>query len=160
MCVLSSFPLQWPAIPGLETFKGPKAHSANWPENFDIKGKRVGLIGVGSTATQVVPSIQPDVKHMTAFARSKTWVCFGVAVSCYCWIFSNLILRSRRPLVPNSPAPMAQTSISAKSRRPDSVKIPTSTTSQQLCLTFHALLLTSVIDSARTSKMNSTVAFG
>lgn len=71
-------------------------HSANWPDKVDLKGKRVGLIGVGSTATQVsapvpfpslfcsytdvrgsnqiVPSIQPEVKHLTCFVRSKSWV--------------------------------------------------------------------------------------
>lgn len=68
---------QWPDVPGLHSFKGPLIHSANWPDKVDLVGKRVGLIGVGSTATQIIPAIQKEVKHLTAFVRSKTWVIQG-----------------------------------------------------------------------------------
>ncbi|KAL8293255.1 hypothetical protein RQP46_000949 [Phenoliferia psychrophenolica] len=65
---------KWPDVPGLQSFKGPLVHSANWPDKLDLVGKRVGIIGVGSTATQIIPAIQKDVKHLTAFVRSKTWI--------------------------------------------------------------------------------------
>lgn len=38
---------RWPAILGIETFKGPLLHSAAWDESVDLTGKRVGLIGNG-----------------------------------------------------------------------------------------------------------------
>ena len=38
---------RWPAIPGLETYKGTLLHTANWDENVDLTGKHVGLIGNG-----------------------------------------------------------------------------------------------------------------
>jgi cation diffusion facilitator CzcD-associated flavoprotein CzcO len=38
---------RWPAIPGLQSFKGVLLHSANWDQNVDLKGKHVGLIGNG-----------------------------------------------------------------------------------------------------------------
>ncbi|KAH6664153.1 putative dimethylaniline monooxygenase [Halenospora varia] len=46
---------KWPAIPGLESFKGPKLHSAAWDQKVDCKGKRVAVIGTGSSAIQIVP---------------------------------------------------------------------------------------------------------
>lgn len=39
----------WPAIPGRELFKGEVYHTGNWPKSYDFKGKRVGIIGNGST---------------------------------------------------------------------------------------------------------------
>lgn len=38
---------QWPAIPGLEKYKGTLLHTANWDESIDLRGKNVGLIGNG-----------------------------------------------------------------------------------------------------------------
>lgn len=38
---------RWPAIPGLEKYKGTLVHSANWDQNLDLSGKNVGLIGNG-----------------------------------------------------------------------------------------------------------------
>jgi hypothetical protein len=65
---------QWPNIPGLDQFRGHLCHSAVWDHNYDYKDKTVAVIGNGSSAIQIVPSIQPDVKHMTAFIRSSTWI--------------------------------------------------------------------------------------
>lgn len=44
---------RWPEIEGLETFAGPKVHSANWDHSVEFKDKVVGLIGTGSSAIQV-----------------------------------------------------------------------------------------------------------
>ncbi|KAL5319214.1 hypothetical protein ACEPPN_012263 [Leptodophora sp. 'Broadleaf-Isolate-01'] len=54
---------RWPAIPGLDTFKNPLLHSANWDNSVDLAGKHVGLIGNG-----------PVVKRITTFVRGPTWV--------------------------------------------------------------------------------------
>jgi cation diffusion facilitator CzcD-associated flavoprotein CzcO len=38
---------QWPAIPGLDKYKGTLLHTANWDDNVDLRGRHVGLIGNG-----------------------------------------------------------------------------------------------------------------
>jgi acyl-CoA synthetase (AMP-forming)/AMP-acid ligase II/cation diffusion facilitator CzcD-associated flavoprotein CzcO len=62
-----------PPIKGLETFPGPKFHTAEWPEGTDLSGKRVGIVGNGASAMQIVPAIAPEVGRLTVFARSKHW---------------------------------------------------------------------------------------
>ncbi|KAK2599056.1 hypothetical protein QQS21_005462 [Conoideocrella luteorostrata] len=65
---------KWPNIPGLETFAGDMLHTANWDDCVDIKGKRVGVIGGGSSAVQVVPNLQPHAATMKCFIRSAAWI--------------------------------------------------------------------------------------
>ncbi|KIW77161.1 hypothetical protein Z517_09607 [Fonsecaea pedrosoi CBS 271.37] len=65
---------RWPAIPGLENFKGPKLHSAAWDETLDLTGKKVGLIGNGSSGIQILPAILPVVDSVVNFIREPTWV--------------------------------------------------------------------------------------
>lgn len=65
---------QWPAIPGLDKYKGVLLHTANWDDEVDLKGKHVGLIGNGSSGIQVLPTIQPYVQKVTTFIREPTWV--------------------------------------------------------------------------------------
>ncbi|THV06458.1 FAD/NAD-P-binding domain-containing protein [Dendrothele bispora CBS 962.96] len=78
----------WPDIDGLETFQGKVIHSAQWKtgEGDDDpkakwedtvtqwKDKKVAVIGVGSSAIQIVPSIQPKVTQLANFVRGKTWI--------------------------------------------------------------------------------------
>jgi cation diffusion facilitator CzcD-associated flavoprotein CzcO len=52
---------KWPKIEGLDMFKGKKMHSAKWDKDYDLKGKRVAVIGGGSSAVQIIPSIQPSM---------------------------------------------------------------------------------------------------
>ncbi|KLO16411.1 FAD/NAD-binding domain-containing protein [Schizopora paradoxa] len=75
---------KWPEIEGLESFKGTLVHSAAWDVGEDgetwqesVKDwgeKRVGVIGVGSSALQVVPSLQPHVASLKNYVRGKTWL--------------------------------------------------------------------------------------
>ncbi|KAL4951856.1 hypothetical protein BDW69DRAFT_201141 [Aspergillus filifer] len=65
---------RWPAIPGLERYKGTLVHTANWDESISLAGKHVGLIGNGSSGIQVLPAILPEVKKVTTFIREPTWV--------------------------------------------------------------------------------------
>ncbi|KAK0326392.1 hypothetical protein LTR82_002233 [Friedmanniomyces endolithicus] len=65
---------RWPAIPGLHDYKGTLLHTANWDSSVQLEGKHVGLIGNGSSGIQVLPNIQPKVKHVTTFIREPTWV--------------------------------------------------------------------------------------
>lgn len=62
-----------PAIDGLEDFGGPVVHTARWPEDLSVTGKRVGVIGNGASAMQVVPAIAEEVAHLDVFQRSPQW---------------------------------------------------------------------------------------
>jgi cation diffusion facilitator CzcD-associated flavoprotein CzcO len=65
---------KWPDIPGLDTFKGMKMHSATWPDDLDLEGKTVAVIGNGSSAIQIIPKLQKVVKRLDAYARGSTWI--------------------------------------------------------------------------------------
>jgi len=62
-----------PQIKGLENFTGRVVHTCQWPDDLDLKGKRVAVVGNGASAMQVVPAIADEVAEMTIFARSKQW---------------------------------------------------------------------------------------
>lgn len=62
-----------PEIPGLESFTGRVVHTSDWPEDLDVTGKRVAVVGNGASAMQVVPAIAESVSKLTIFARSKQW---------------------------------------------------------------------------------------
>lgn len=49
-------------------------HSARWIEGTDLTGKRVAVVGSGASAFQIVPTIAPDVAHLTVFQRSAPWM--------------------------------------------------------------------------------------
>lgn len=63
-----------PNIPGRETFKGEQWHTSHWRHDIDITGKRVAVIGTGATGIQVIPTIQPEVDHLTVFIRTPPWM--------------------------------------------------------------------------------------
>lgn len=69
----------WPAIPGLEDFKGQAYHTSRWPKDFDIsndlRGKRVGVIGTGATGIQTITAIskEPGIQSLTVFQRTANW---------------------------------------------------------------------------------------
>ncbi|MFD9790360.1 flavin-containing monooxygenase [Streptomyces sp. NPDC059070] len=63
-----------PEIPGLDTFPGKVFHSARWDHDYDLRGKRVAMIGTGASAIQIVPAIQPKVRSLTLFQRTPPWV--------------------------------------------------------------------------------------
>jgi len=63
-----------PALKGLETFKGKTFHSARWDHDYDLRGKRVAVIGTGASSIQFVPEIQKQVEKLTLFQRTPAWV--------------------------------------------------------------------------------------
>lgn len=63
-----------PKIPGAETFAGRQFHSAEWPEGFDVTGLRVGVIGSGASAMQIVPAVADRVASLAVFQRSPQWI--------------------------------------------------------------------------------------
>ena len=68
---------RYPDIGGLDSFAGRCFHSARWPEKLDITGKRVGVIGNGSTGVQIVSTIAPEVAQLIHFQRSPQWMLPG-----------------------------------------------------------------------------------
>jgi cyclohexanone monooxygenase len=77
-------PLSWPQmpkIPGIHTFKGESIHTAAWPRDpngfgpadLDFTGKRVAVIGVGSTGVQVIQEMAKVAGHLTVFVRDPNW---------------------------------------------------------------------------------------
>ena len=67
-------PIKFPHIKGLDSFAGPRFHTGEWPDNVDLTGKRVAMIGNGASAMQTGPAIQDQVKSLTIFQRSAHWV--------------------------------------------------------------------------------------
>ena len=69
--------LSKPLIPdfdGMEDFQGPSFHTAQWPHDEVVfKGKRVGVIGTGATAVQLIQEVAKTADHLTVFQRSPNW---------------------------------------------------------------------------------------
>lgn len=64
----------YPKIQGLESFRGALFHSACWDHDFDLRGKRVGVIGTGASSIQLVPAIAAQVKELQLFQRTAAWI--------------------------------------------------------------------------------------
>jgi cation diffusion facilitator CzcD-associated flavoprotein CzcO len=62
-----------PDIAGVGDFAGTTLHTARWDHSVDLRGKRVAVIGTGASAVQLIPSIAPDVTHLTVFQRTPIW---------------------------------------------------------------------------------------
>jgi cation diffusion facilitator CzcD-associated flavoprotein CzcO len=65
---------RYPDWPGLDTFAGPAFHTARWQHHHDLADKVVAVVGTGSSATQVVPAIQPTVRKLYVFQREPGWI--------------------------------------------------------------------------------------
>jgi cation diffusion facilitator CzcD-associated flavoprotein CzcO len=63
-----------PAIEGLGTFAGPIVHTARWDHSLDYAGKRIGVIGTGSSGIQVIPELAEVAGHLDVFQRTPAWV--------------------------------------------------------------------------------------
>ena len=63
-----------PDFEGLDTFQGQWCHTGRWPkEGMDLAGKRVGVIGTGATAVQLITEIAKEVGHLTVFQRTANY---------------------------------------------------------------------------------------
>lgn len=63
-----------PRIEGLGRFAGAQMHTARWDPGVTVAGRRVGVIGTGASAVQVVPAIADEAERLTVFQRSAPWV--------------------------------------------------------------------------------------
>lgn len=63
-----------PRLPGAESFRGESYHTGRWPhEPVDFTGKRVGVIGTGSSGIQVIPKIAEVAQRLTVFQRTPNF---------------------------------------------------------------------------------------
>jgi cation diffusion facilitator CzcD-associated flavoprotein CzcO len=63
-----------PDWPGLAEFRGPAFHTSQWEHHHDLTDKTVAVVGTGSTASQVIPALQPLAKKVYVFQREPGWV--------------------------------------------------------------------------------------
>lgn len=65
--------INMPDIAGIETFAGEIIHTGAWPDTHDLRGKKVGVIGNGSTGQQVISAVAPEAEHLTVFLRTPQY---------------------------------------------------------------------------------------
>ncbi|MFC7583304.1 flavin-containing monooxygenase [Nonomuraea antimicrobica] len=63
-----------PDIPGMAEFEGVSFHSARWNHGHDLTGRRVAVIGNGSSAAQLIPRVAERAEHLYVFQRTPNWV--------------------------------------------------------------------------------------
>lgn len=64
----------FPAVPGRDEFRGEQYHTGLWPSTpVDLAGKRVAVIGTGSSGVQLVPAIAGEVASLTVYQRTANW---------------------------------------------------------------------------------------
>ena len=84
-----------PDIEGVGSFDGPAFHTARWDHSVDLAGKRVAVIGTGSSACQVIAAIAGDVGHLTVFQRTAPWQLpapnyYAEVPEALTWLFSHV----------------------------------------------------------------------
>jgi cation diffusion facilitator CzcD-associated flavoprotein CzcO len=62
-----------PSLPGAERFAGPILHTARWDPELPVEGRRIGVIGTGASAIQLVPAIAGKAARVTVFQRTPPW---------------------------------------------------------------------------------------
>ena len=63
-----------PDLPGLNTFKGVKFHSARWNHQHNLNEKNIGVIGNGASAIQFIPIVADRAEKLIIFQRSPNWI--------------------------------------------------------------------------------------
>ena len=64
----------YPDIDGLESFQGAQFHSADWDDDVELEGRRIGVIGTGSSAVQMMAPLSKVASHLTMFQRTAQWI--------------------------------------------------------------------------------------
>lgn len=75
--IAATGPLHVPRLPdiaGLDSFAGLKFHSARWPRGIDLRGRKVGVLGNGSSGVQIISTLARDKVDLTVFMRTPQWV--------------------------------------------------------------------------------------
>ncbi|ETA04714.1 flavin-containing monooxygenase [Gordonia alkanivorans] len=75
--IMASGPLanaSFPDLRGIDDYAGQKIHSARWDHDYDFTGKKVGVIGTGASAVQIVPELVREAASVKVFQRTPGWV--------------------------------------------------------------------------------------
>lgn len=64
----------FPDLPGLDGFQGEQFHSANWNHDYDLRGKRVSVIGTGASSIQFVPHVAARAAQLDLYQRTPPWI--------------------------------------------------------------------------------------
>jgi cation diffusion facilitator CzcD-associated flavoprotein CzcO len=64
----------YPDIEGIDSFEGAMFHSADWDHSVELRGKRIGVIGNGSTGVQMMAPLSEKASRLTMFQRTAQWV--------------------------------------------------------------------------------------
>ncbi|KAI1746718.1 hypothetical protein F4782DRAFT_523614 [Xylaria castorea] len=70
---------EYPKIEGIKNFKGTLMHSAHWDKSYDYSGKKVAVIGNGSTGIQIFTEVAKKAAKTVNFIRHPTWVTSNIA---------------------------------------------------------------------------------
>jgi cation diffusion facilitator CzcD-associated flavoprotein CzcO len=65
---------QLPAIPGVDEFQGESWHSSRWPEDLDLTGKRVAIVGTAASSVQITPEVAKVAEQLHVFQRTPNWI--------------------------------------------------------------------------------------
>ncbi|EJT97391.1 FAD/NADP-binding domain-containing protein [Dacryopinax primogenitus] len=91
--------MQTDSLPGIDTFRGPVFHTSRWNHSIDLRGKRVGVIGNGCSAAQLVPALSADPStEVINFVRTPQWYLrrhnepFSAWIK---WVYRNVPLANR-----------------------------------------------------------------
>ena len=87
---------QMPDIQGMESFTGELFHTARWKHEVNLEGKRVGIIGTGASAIQIVPEIADRVRQLIVFQRTPPWLIFKPDFAISNW---HRRLRAKLPIL-------------------------------------------------------------
>lgn len=84
-----------PDFPGTSEFRGEIVHSAQWPEDLDLTGKRVAVVGSGASAMQLVVAIADQVESMAVLQRQPQWIApnehyFQQSDATKHWLYDNI----------------------------------------------------------------------
>ncbi|HTR78935.1 MAG TPA: FAD-dependent oxidoreductase [Gemmatimonadaceae bacterium] len=63
-----------PAIEGMGEFQGQLFHTSRWPDNLEVSGKRIAVIGTGCSGYQLTPELALEAGHVSLFQRKPNWV--------------------------------------------------------------------------------------
>jgi len=63
----------YPRIEGMDSFAGPSFHPFDWPDDLDLTGKRVAVIGTGATAIQLIPEVAKVASELVVYQRRPNW---------------------------------------------------------------------------------------
>ncbi|MTD14185.1 NAD(P)-binding protein [Nakamurella sp. YIM 132087] len=84
-----------PDLPGRDEFRGRVVHSAQWPDDLDLRGRKVAVLGSGATAMQLVCAIADETAQLTVLQRTPQWVSphpdyFSATGPHHQWLFDHV----------------------------------------------------------------------